>query len=816
MEAQKKKRKKGKKSLKKEKTKKLDIKNKIYLNQDPPKEDEQFKDNLFPPDECSLLGKALENNISQEIESQKKLITSSEIEWRRSKKILVEPHVFEGEISTKNISTGIIINSYFLSAVECLCKYPSLISKIFITKEYDKEKCFFELLLFIDGEFQIVYLDDYFPCIKGTSVPYFTKPTTFELWFMLLEKAWAKVNGGYGNILVGNPSEVFRFLTGFCCDQIDNKLFDEQNYLNLLKNCIDSKEVACLSTKDGDDVEQMGLIKDHNYILVNSVEIKDTNNEKTMLFKLKNPILSDKAWKGDWSNENNRWTEEINKQINENDLGTNKNEFYINTNDILKYFYRTDICHILFNAYSKKFEFKEEKDLNEAQIFNFYLDNKGKVSISIIDNLWKFHKDLKKYSHPKSLVLVEYDPENTNIKNIYTDFECDKDIEKTISLNEGYYLLWVYKHFLDEDDDKNKNLKIEILSENQLSIKHIGPDKDFKLIQQIIYQQTKEEKEKVNLIKEGEVFHYITNEFKDSGLAFRIAINPLSTCSQKWIIDSSETKDFSIIFPKLNPKEPFPVYLEENDYAMIIAIRNKKYGQFTFNTKIEAEEYINSKGKTEKKKKNLKNFFYKDKTNLEQITTKETGSLEELSKKEEYPILDHAKIFAEKYKKKYKLIEQVVEKEKDENSQKNKNLRWVKIKKDNGIYLGEADQNLPQGRGCFIYNGKDNEKLKWVGYFDKGNKSNYGKLYNEEERLIYEGEYRNGLRNGEGKYYYDKGLKYEGQFVNGLREGHGVFYWEDGTRWEGPFKNNEMEGEGKYYDKEECFPIIYKNGEIVD
>ena len=813
----KKKKKKGKKSLKKGKSRKLDKENNIYLNQEPPKEGEQFEDNLFPPDEKSLLGKDTENKLSPELESLKKTIITSQIEWKRSKKILIEPHLFEGEISTKNISTGIIINSYFLSAVDCLCNYPSLISKIFKTKEYDKDKCYFELLLFIDGEFQTVYLDDYFPCIKGTSVPYFTKPTTFELWFMLLEKAWAKVNGGYGNILIGNPSEVFRFLTGFCCEQIDNKLFDEKNYSNLLKNCHDSKELVCFSTKDGDDVEQMGLIKDHNYVLINAFEINDKNNEKIILFKLKNPILSDKTWKGDWSNESDNWTEEINKQVNEDEIPTNRNDFFINASDLLKYFNRTDICHILFNSYFKKFEFNKSQDLNEAQIFNFYLENKGKVSFSISDNLWKFHKDLKYYSHPTSLILVEYDPETINIKNIYTEFECDKDIEKTISLKEGYYLLWVYKHFLDEGD--NKNMKIKISSENQFSIKHMGPDKDFQLIQQIIYEQTKEEKQKENLIKEGEIFHYITNEFKDSGLAYRLAINPLSTCSQKWMIDASETKDFSLISPKLNPKEPFPVYLEENDYAIIIAIRNKKYGEFIFNTKIDAEEYTNEKGKEEKKEKNLKNFenlFSKDKTNLEPITNKETGSLEELSKKEEYPVLDHTKIFAEKYKKKYKLIEEVVEMEKDENLEKNKNLRWVKIKKDNGVYLGEADQNIPQGRGCFIYNGKDNEELKWIGYFDKGDKSNFGKLYNEEGRLIYEGEYKNGLRNGEGTYYYARGLKYEGQFVNGLREGHGVFYWEDGTRWEGPFKNNEMEGEGQYYDKVESFPVEYKNGEIVD
>jgi hypothetical protein len=808
-------------SKKTKKKKKVDTNYKIYLNQETPRNGKLFTDNLFPPDENSLLGKDTTGKYIQEIEIHKNKIISSEIEWKRSKKILFEPHLFEGEISTNNLSTGIITNSYFLASVDALCKYPYLISKIFITREYNKDSCFFELLLFIDGEFQIVYLDDYFPCLKGTSVPYFTKPTTFELWFMLLEKAWAKVKGGYGNILIGNSSEVFRFLTGFSSEGINNRIIEEKNYLNLLKNCYDSKEVVCFSSNSDKNIEEMGLIKDHNYVLCDIVEIKDNNNDNIILFKLKNPISSDKNWKGDWSNESDNWTDEVNNQINEDILETDKNEFFINIKDLLKYFKRTDICHILFNSYSKIFDNNELQNLSEPQIFNFYLENQGKISITISENNWKFHKELKNYSHPTSLVLVEYDQENINIKNIYTDFENNKDIEKTILLNEGFYFLWIFKYFLGEEENINKNMKIKILSENKMKIKYIGPDTNFEVIQQIIYEQTKNEK-KENLINNSEIFHYITNEFKDSGLAYRLAINPLSTCYQKWKVEPSETKDFTIISPKINPKEPFTIYLKQNNYLMIIAIRNKKYGNFIFNTKIEAKQYekdnLSDKIETAEKKLNDFDFFFiRNINNLEEITNKEIGSFEELSKKEEYPVLDHATIFAKKYKEKCKLIEQVIEMEQEGINEKNKNLRWVKIKKDNGLFLGEADQNLPQGRGCFIYKGNENGyNLRWIGYFNNGEKSSYGKLYNDEGRLIYEGEYKNGLRNGEGTYYYASGLRYEGEFVNGLREGNGVFYWEDGTRWEGPFKNNEMNGEGLYYDKEESFPVVYNNGEIVE
>ena len=647
------------KSIEKGKLKDSSQKNKIYLDQEYPLENQQFTDNLFPPNEKSLLGQDTTGKYPQEIEIQKNKIISSEIEWKRSKNILFQPNLFEGELNTNNISTGIITNSYFLSAIDALCKYPYLISKIFITKEYNKNNCFFELLLFIDGESQIVFLDDYFPCIKGTSVPYFTKPTTFELWFMLLEKAWAKVKGGYGNILVGNSSEVFLFLTGFCTEQIDNRLYDSNTYLNLLKNF--SKDIMCFSTKNEVDVERIGLIKDHNYVLYNIFEIKDNNNKNVLLCKLKNPILSDTYWKGDWSYESDKWTDEINKQINEDILNIKNNEFFIDINELLKYFNRIDICHILFNAYSRIFEFNDSKDVFEPQIFNFYLEAKGKISISVYQNNWKFHKELKNYTHPTSLVLLEYEPENLNITNIYTDFETDKDIEKTLLLNEGYYFLWIFKYFLNEEDDKNKNMKVKILSESEIKIKHLGPDYNFEIIQQIIYEQTKSEKEKEKKITNTEIFHYISNEFKDSGLAYRMAINPLLTSYQKWIIDSSETKDFTIISPKLNPKEPFKVYLGKNDYSMIIAIRNKKYGEFIFNTKIDAEEYESKEASPEKQKKEkilktFENFFTKDKNNLEKITNKETGSFEELSKKEEYPKIDHVKVFVEKYKKKIKIV----------------------------------------------------------------------------------------------------------------------------------------------------------------
>ena len=46
--------------------------------------------------------------------------------------------------------------------------------------------------------------------------------------------------------------------------------------------------------------------------------------------------------------------------------------------------------------------------------------------------------------------------------------------------------------------------------------------------------------------------------------------------------------------------------------------------------------------------------------------------------------------------------------------------------------------------------------------------------------------------------YYDNG-RYEGDVKNGKREGKGIMYWNDGERYEGDYKNNKREGKGIYY-----------------
>ena len=61
-----------------------------------------------------------------------------------------------------------------------------------------------------------------------------------------------------------------------------------------------------------------------------------------------------------------------------------------------------------------------------------------------------------------------------------------------------------------------------------------------------------------------------------------------------------------------------------------------------------------------------------------------------------------------------------------------------------------------------IYNAIDNDLL-FEGDYYKG----IGKEYEDDGKLLYEGEYLNGKRNGKGKVYDDNGkLIFEGEYLN--------------------------------------------------
>lgn len=100
--------------------------------------------------------------------------------------------------------------------------------------------------------------------------------------------------------------------------------------------------------------------------------------------------------------------------------------------------------------------------------------------------------------------------------------------------------------------------------------------------------------------------------------------------------------------------------------------------------------------------------------------------------------------------------------------------------------IGQFAGGLPQG---YIRYFDDSGYLQYVGYVDKGLFEGKGKYY-EAGQLIYEGDFKNNLYDGYGKYYVGGKIYYEGGFEKNLEQGKGKKYDENGkVEYETEFKD---------------------------
>lgn len=106
-------------------------------------------------------------------------------------------------------------------------------------------------------------------------------------------------------------------------------------------------------------------------------------------------------------------------------------------------------------------------------------------------------------------------------------------------------------------------------------------------------------------------------------------------------------------------------------------------------------------------------------------------------------------------------------------------------------------------QGCKIHDPyySDGVTLKWEGSCINGKADGYGKLTklkNGKYESTYEGEYKNGIREGKGKFTHVKGTIQEGIFIKGQMTGLGSQTFSNGDIYNGEFINYCMHGNGVY------------------
>ena len=149
--------------------------------------------------------------------------------WKRASQMSngEEYKVFQDTIDPNDILQGNLGNCYYLSALSAIAEFNQRIKQIFVTTEVNKAGCY-AVRLCLNGEFRTIVVDDYFPCSPtGDGESAFSDSRGNELWVLILEKVWAKVNHNYENTITGFASEAFRCLTGAPVEFYNHKYHED-------------------------------------------------------------------------------------------------------------------------------------------------------------------------------------------------------------------------------------------------------------------------------------------------------------------------------------------------------------------------------------------------------------------------------------------------------------------------------------------------------------------------------------------------------------------------------------------------------------
>ena len=789
----------------------------------------KFYDQTFPPNKNTLISKNQYGEFVDKYRGLEQLRDFEEdspgladrLEWRRVTDISPKWELFEGKIEFNDVQQGSLGDCYFLTSITSLTEYPYLIKEKFRTQQFNEEG-YYEVIFFIDGEWQIIFLDDYFPYDPRKRTFAFARPHNNELWAMLLEKAWAKLNGGYSNIVGGIVSEPICALTGFPTEYLSHKNAEEEDIYQKIEEGNKEGCIMSSASKGTDEVEKRGLVQSHAYTLIDA---KKWVQRHIYLLKLRNP-WGEGEWTGKWSDNSPFWIEEYRKYFGykkEND-----GIFWIDIYDYLQNFDATYICYILYGAIVKNFYFEYQSYFKKPVIFNMRVRQKSKMSVSVLFKGWRFNREIKDLSHPFSLIVCKYDNKRS-IEKLWGTWSCKDDISIIETFEPGYYVIWMYLA-TKGNNDPNFRYTVQVSSIEDFDLEFLGLDHNYLLIQYLLLENYKKTGAN-NLASSKDYFIGSDRDISKFGLSNLLLYN--KTGKEMEVRASGKAVSNVQLLPPYEGLKNIKIILPPYESVAIVAIRlsnnctNFSYG-FNLVMSGGSKNYDPNRWKQNNGDKfsNLLKFNIINNNpetmglrtgeykyvgkNLAQLMPKFDAKqfigksiLEMATTRKEQVNLD---TLQRNFPKEIELLLKKFPVNRNENDKK-----WDYVKSNDGKYLGQINirtGNL-EGKGVYIWN----NGIKYIGNWREGSMTGEGVLFDKNNKLIFEGNYYKNKKYGNGKFIIKDKEYYEGEFFDDKMEGKGTYYYQNGDKWEGYFKNNMKNGVGimTYHNSKEVFLYEFEN-----
>jgi len=236
-------------------------------------------------------------------------------------------------IKPGDVQQGNIGDCYFLGALSVLSLNEELLLNIFpdknpkssdpLIREQDfNEEGVYAVAFFKNRMRRIVIVDDYIPCNEAGK-PVFAHPpgNSTEVWTLIAEKAFAKLNGSYESIIGGLEKEAMQDLTGGVpvsyhisgpARDIDDEWKGENGKedfwlkINSLFNPEEPCLVGCSYSEESTVNCAHNIRKDHAYGVLKIDEFTFRGKTHRVL-QIRNPWGCGVEWNGDWNDKDPIW-----------------------------------------------------------------------------------------------------------------------------------------------------------------------------------------------------------------------------------------------------------------------------------------------------------------------------------------------------------------------------------------------------------------------------------------------------------------------------------------------------------------------------
>ncbi|KAG0257497.1 hypothetical protein DFQ27_005073 [Actinomortierella ambigua] len=262
---------------------------------------------------------------------------------RRITELYPNAKFFVDGVSPDDVQQGSAGDCWILSSLANIANIPGLLEQLCVKR--DEEIGVYGFIFFRDGDWISTVVDDQFLyCVDeetGKAQLFFAKcENENETWLPLIEKAFAKIHGDYEAIVGGFFALGVEDLTGgvstlmYTSDILDTDQFWEEEMLQVNKSILMGCSISYTDMYNAD----CGLINGHAYSVLEAVEY-----EGERLVHIRNPWGA-VEWKGDWSDDSDKWTPEAIEELNAHNKDDGK--FWMSYKDFLRIWTTLGRCRV--------------------------------------------------------------------------------------------------------------------------------------------------------------------------------------------------------------------------------------------------------------------------------------------------------------------------------------------------------------------------------------------------------------------------------------------------------------------------------------